>query len=312
MRVHKNKGDSIMKILVTGGSGFIGSHLVDRYINLGHEVIVIDDLSTGSREHINTKAKYIITSLSNPQLNQIIRDIKPDIINHNAAQCNVRFSVDHPSIDIEKNIVNTIRLLNAAGNAQVSKIIFASTGGAVYGDTSQIAITETTQCLPRSPYGINKLAAENYIRMYAQVYGYEWLILRYSNVYGPRQNPRGESGIISIMIDRIRRGKKPVLFGNGEQVRDFIHIEDVIDANMLLHKFDLITNDILNVGTQRGTSINNLVNIMSGILHQTIIPEYVPAKKGDLLWNVLCNEKLTKLGWVPKISLEEGIEELLI
>lgn len=300
-----------MRILVTGGAGFIGSHLVDRYVDMGHEVIVLDDLSTGSKDYRNPNAEYVMISLSDPQLEEILCDRKPDLINHHAAQANVRLSIKQPCIDIETNVTNTVRLLRAAGSAKVKKIIFASSGGAIYGNTPRKAISESCYCKPISPYGINKFTAEQYVRMYSDIYGYQWTTLRYSNVYGPRQNPLGESGIISIILDHMSRGERPVVFGDGEQVRDYIHVDDVVEANMLFLQLDRISNAVFNVGTQRGTSLNDLIKIILGANHSSTSPQYVPAKDGDLRWNVLCIEKLGKLGWKPKIILDNGIEKLL-
>ncbi|MCM3269662.1 NAD-dependent epimerase/dehydratase family protein [Paenibacillus elgii] len=299
-----------MKILVTGGAGFIGSHLVDRYVDNGHEVIVLDDLSTGNKDYRNPNAEYILLSLSDPRLEAILCDMRPDLINHHAAQANVRVSVKQPYMDIEMNVTNTVRLLRAAASAKVKKIIFASSGGAIYGDKPRKAISEFYSCKPISPYGINKLAAEQYVRMYSDICGYQWIILRYSNVYGPRQNPLGESGIVSIIMDQLRRGERPVIFGDGEQVRDYIHVDDIVEANMLFLQPDRIVNEIFNVGTQCGTSLNDLLQIMMEAAHSSIHPEYVSAKEGDLRWNVLCNKKLKKLGWSPKITLDMGVEKL--
>jgi UDP-glucose 4-epimerase len=301
-----------MKILVTGGAGFIGSHLVDRYIEFGHEVVVLDDLSTGFKENANQNAEYVIMNLSDPQLEEIISDIKPDLINHHAGQSNVRLSVEQPCMDIETNLTNTVRLLRAAGIAKVKKFIFASSGGAAYGNTLLKPIPETYYCRPISPYGINKLAAELYVSMYGGFYGFQWTILRYANVYGPRQNALSESGIIPILMDRISKGKRPIVYGDGEQVRDYVHVEDVVEANMLFMRLDAMPNDIFNIGTGDGTSLNYILNLMMKSYHGSISPIYEPAKEGDLGWNVLCNEKLKKHGWIPKIKLEEGIESLIM
>jgi len=305
-------GGRKLKIIVTGGAGFIGSHLVDRYIDNGHQVIVLDDMSTGRIENKNEHAEYVIMSLTDPRLEEIMNDIKPDLISHHAAQANVRMSVQHPYMDIETNVTNTVRLLRAAGDAKVKKIIFASSGGAIYGNTPRKAISESDCCKPISPYGINKYTAEQYVRAYADIYGYEWAILRYANVYGPRQNPNGESGIISIIVDQMRKGERPIIFGDGQQVRDYIHVDNIVEANMLFLQLDTIKNDIFNVGTQRGTSLNELIQIIADAAHCPISPRYVSAKKGDLEWNVLCNERLRNLGWTPEITLDQGVKELLL
>lgn len=299
-----------MKILVTGGAGFIGSHLVDKYIELGHEVFVLDDLSTGSEQFINPRAKFINMSLSDLRLEELIKDIRPNLINHHAAQANVRVSLKHPMFDMETNLVNTTRLFYAAGVAGVKKIIFASSGGAVYGNSSKKAISERCSEKPISPYGINKLAAEHFLRMIGNLYKFNWTILRYSNVYGPRKNPHQGSGIISIIIEKVRTGKNPIFFGDGEQIRDYIHVDDVVEANMLFSNYEIVANQVFNVGSGRGITLNQLLKIINVILHKSIPPIYAPANEGDLVRNVLNIEKLKKIGWIPKVTLEKGIEKL--
>ena len=296
-----------MNIVVTGGAGFIGSHLVDNYIKNGHKVTVIDDLSNGCKDWVHPKAGLLTIKLTDPYLDQLIFDIKPDLINHHAAHIDVRKSVQDPMVDLEANLLGTIHLLKAIGRSGVKRIIFSSTGGAIYGECLGAPIPETHSLNPISPYGINKLTAEFYINYYAKMYGFQWIILRYANVYGPRQGARGEGGVISIFIDRLNKGLKPIIFGDGEQVRDFIHVQDIVDANMLFSRFDGISNDTFNVGTGVGTSLNDLLKILSNFTPHYKLPIYEEAKPGDIQRSILSIDKLKSLGWSPKIPLEKGL-----
>ncbi|KON88333.1 hypothetical protein AF332_17010 [Sporosarcina globispora] len=299
-----------MKVLVTGGLGFIGSHLVDRYIDLGCEVIIVDNLSTGSLANLNPNARFVSMSLVEEQVADLINVEKPDIINHHAAQVNVRNSVANPFYDIETNLIATIKLLEAAGKAEVKRFIFSSSGGTVYGKTPSRAIPESYKTNPISPYGINKLASEFYIKFYAELYGFQAVILRYSNVYGLRQNPQSESGVISIFINRIKNNMHPVIFGDGKQIRDYIHVSDVVNANILFSQLNSSLQGTFNVGTGKGTSLNKLLTFFYSHYPDGKVPVYQDAKNGDLFYNVLSINKLTSLGWSPKISLEKGIKEL--
>ncbi|MDM5225425.1 NAD-dependent epimerase/dehydratase family protein [Cytobacillus sp. NJ13] len=299
-----------MKVLVTGGLGFIGSHLADRYVDLGYEVIILDNLSTGTLANLNPNARFISMSLLDNEVSELIKKEKPDIINHHAAQVNVRNSVADPFYDIELNLLATVRLLEAAGHAGVKKFIFSSSGGTVYGAAPNKPTSEEHKTNPISPYGINKLAAEYYIDFYAKFYGFQSVILRYSNVYGIRQNPLSESGVISIFAHRIKNQLQPVIYGNGEQVRDYIHVSDVVNANIIFSQLDTSLQGIFNVGTAKGTSLNELITFFYQFFPESIPPLYKDAKDGDLFYNVLSINKLASLGWSPKISLEEGIKQL--
>ncbi|WP_134704959.1 NAD-dependent epimerase/dehydratase family protein [Ammoniphilus sp. YIM 78166] len=298
-----------MKILVTGGAGFIGSHLVDRYVGLGCEVIAVDNLSTGDRKNVHPQARFVHLGLSDQRLEKLILEEKPDLINHHAAQVNVRTSVSEPITDLEINLRDTIRLLDASGKAGIKKFIFASSGGAVYGECTDPP-TEAAAPNPISPYGINKWAAERYVAFYAQSYGFDWTILRYANVYGPRQVPHSESGVIAIFIDHLLKGIPPTIYGNGEQIRDFIHVHDVVEANMRFSRLNESINDVFNVGTGRGTSLNELVSILNRTLYQPIPAVYTRPKFGDLVRSILSIGKIEKWGWTPRIDLEDGLKEL--
>ncbi|WP_264739391.1 NAD-dependent epimerase/dehydratase family protein [Cytobacillus firmus] len=299
-----------MKILVTGGLGFIGSHLVDRYVDLGYEVIILDNLSTGTLANLNPNARFVSMSLLDKEVADLVYGEKPDIINHQAAQVNVRNSVANPLYDLETNLQGTVRLLEAAGKAEVKRFIFSSSGGTVYGKTPSRAIPESYKTIPISPYGINKLASEFYIRFYAELYGFQAVILRYSNVYGLRQNPLSESGVISIFINRLQNQLQPIIYGDGEQIRDYIHVSDVVNANIMFSQLDSTLQGTFNVGTGKGTSLNKLLTFFYEFYPYGIDPVYKKAKEGDLFYNVLSIDKLASLGWSPKLSLEEGIKEL--
>lgn len=297
-----------MNIVVTGGAGFIGSHLVDKYIENGHRVTVIDDLSTGSKEWIHPKANFLPIKLSDPNLKNFLLDLKPDLINHHAAHVDVRKSVQNPIIDLDTNLLGTIHLLEAAKNTGVKKIIFASSGGAIYGECIGSPSLEVTLCKPLSPYGINKFATEFYVDFYSQKYGFNWTILRYANVYGPRQGFHGEAGVISIFIDRLKKGIEPIIFGNGEQIRDYIYVQDVVEANMVFSHLTGIPDDIYNVGTGVGTSLNDLVKMLSEIIPQSKSPIYTDAKPGDIQRSILSINKLKMLGWAARVPLKEGLQ----
>lgn len=299
-----------MKVLVTGGLGFIGSHIVDQYINHGYEVVILDNLSTGSLSNLNPDARHFSMSLLDDTLADCLQKEKPDIINHQAAQVNVRTSVANPIYDVETNLIGTIRLLQTASRVGIKKFIFASSGGTVYGQTPKIALPETFNTNPVSPYGINKLASEFYVDFYAKLYGFQSFILRYSNVYGLRQNPLSESGVLSIFKNRIRNGLSPVVFGDGEQIRDYIHVSDVVAANILVSQLESPEHEIFNVGTGKGTSLNELLTLFYQVYPDAKPPVYSNAKAGDLDFNVLSVNKLTSLGWSPQISLKEGINQL--
>jgi UDP-glucose 4-epimerase len=304
------EGRMKMKIVVTGGAGFIGSHLVDRYIEKGHCVTVLDDLSTGCKEWIHPKAEFIPIKLTDPNLRDLIYTLKPDLINHHAAHVDVRKSVENPLLDLETNLLGTIHLLEAAGYSGVKKVIFASSGGAIYGECKGGGLAEASSGKPLSPYGINKLSAEFYIDFYSRKYGFQWIILRYSNVYGPRQGFRGEAGVISVFIDRLKKGLALIVFGNGEQIRDYIHVQDVVEANLLFSQIDGKSHDIYNVSTGVGTSLNELIKILSPLLPSSESPVYIEAKPGDIYSSILSVEKLKSLGWIPKVPLIEGLTQL--
>lgn len=226
-----------MRLLVTGGAGFIGSHVVDAYIQAGHEVWVIDDLSRGKREQVNPHARFIRMDLRSPGLGDLLAEGHFDCISHHAAQIDVRVSVVDPARDATINILGTLNLLEAARAHGVSRIIFASTGGAIYGTQRHFPATEQHPTAPLSPYGVSKLSVEHYLEYYRQVHGLQYAVLRYANVYGPRQDPEGEAGVVAIFCGKILRGQRLIIYGDGEQTRDYVYVGDVARANLLALRY---------------------------------------------------------------------------
>jgi UDP-glucose 4-epimerase len=299
-----------MKILVTGGAGFIGSNVVDALVKDGHEVTVLDNLSTGKEENINPEVKfYNIDLLDIESLEFVFREFKPDVVNHHAAQIDVRKSVEDPAFDAETNIIGSINLFELSINYGVRRIIFSSTGGALYGELEKLPVDEDTPIEPISPYGVAKYCVENYLNYFKRLYGIERVILRYANVYGPRQDSLGEAGVVAIFAGKILKGEKPVIYGDGNQTRDYIYVEDVVKANVLAFEGK---EGIYNIGTGKETSVNELINVFSNVLGKEIKLEYAPPRKGEVSRISLDGEKVKKeLSFVPKYSLEEGIRKTI-
>jgi UDP-glucose 4-epimerase len=311
------------KVLVTGGAGFIGSHLIDTLIEKGYKVVVIDNLSTGKKENINKKAKFYKIDICSPRIREIFKKEKPKICFHLAAQINVRKSVENPLFDAKVNILGSLNIIQnflqlptssfqlRASNFQLPTFIFASTGGAIYGGVKKIPTPENYPTNPISPYGIAKLTIENYLKFYKENFGLKFISLRFSNVYGPRQDPRGEAGVISIFTDKLLKKESPTIFGNGNQTRDFIFVEDVVSACLKAMKYKG-EKEIFNIGTGIETSVNKLYEILSKLLKTKIKPKYAPEKPGDLKRSCL-DISLTKreLKWEPKYNLEKGLEKTI-
>lgn len=293
-------------VLVTGGAGFIGSHLVDRLVSLNYRVAVIDDLSTGNIINVNPKVKFLKLDIRNKSfVNEFFEKHKFNYIFHLGAQINLRHSILNPDIDANTNILGTINLLNNCKN--IKKFIFTSTGGAIYAPNYNcLPWTEEDQVSPQSPYGLSKLCAEKYIELLSKQLNFNYTILRLSNVYGPRQN-NSECGIISIFDHKIKNNLELTIFGNGEQTRDFIYISDVIDALCLSIVDSNISNKTLNVSTGIETSINELSTIMGAHIENI---QYKPAIEGELVRSCLNNSYLKSMGWNNKIDLKTGIELL--
>ncbi len=257
-----------MRILVTGGAGFIGSNVVDRFVELGHDVVVLDDLSTGKRGNVNPKARLVEASVHDrAALDRLVAEFRPEVVDHHAAQIDVRHSVTDPIGDATTNVLGGIGLLEACVKHGVRKFVYASTGGALYGEGRQLPATEEHPCHPESPYGISKYALEHYLYFYRLVHGLDVTVLRYPNVFGPRQNPHGEAGVNAIFIGLMVDGKRPTIFGDGESVRDYVYVGDVVRANELaLTKGSGAT---VNLGWGRGVSVNDIVRTLAKLLGTT-------------------------------------------
>lgn len=299
-----------MKILITGGAGFIGSHIVDAYIKEGHEVIIIDNLKTGNKKNLNPQATFYECDICDAKTTlTIFEKEKPDIVNHHAAQVNVRKSIEDPKYDAETNIIGLITLLNAAAKIKVRRFIFISSGGAIYGH-AQVPTKETTIPKPLCPYGVSKYVGEQYVQLYYSLYNLPFIILRYANVYGPRQNPVGEAGVISIFIDKLLKNEEPIIFGDGEQTRDYVHIKDIVTANMVA--LTKGTNETFNIGTGIQTSVNSLLSIMRQEIISTKTPIHKAEITGEIKHGALdCSKAKKYLAWTPKIKIEEGIKHTI-
>ncbi len=295
-----------MKILVTGGAGFIGSHIVDAYIKEGHSVVIIDDLSTGDIKNVNPKAIFIKQDIANYEIEEIFKRFNFDIVNHHAAQINVRRSLDDPLFDAKVNIMGSLNLLNLSAKYNVKRFIFASSGGAIYGEPERFPITEEFKPEPLSPYGVAKLAVENYIKVFAKLYNFDYVILRYSNVYGPRQISKSEAGVISIFINQILENKECFVNGDGNQVRDYVYIGDVVKANLSTLNS---CPGYFNIGTGIETSVNDLLVIFSKILKREIAHKHREPIPGEVFKNVLDFSKARRtFNWSPEVPLVRGIE----
>lgn len=300
-----------MNILITGGAGFIGSNVADRFIREGHQAIVVDNLITGKLKNLNPKAKFYKIDIRNREgLEGIFKENKIDIINHHAAQMDVRKSVDDPIYDADVNILGSLNLLQLAVKYKIKKFIFASTGGAVYGEQDYFPADEKHLQNPLSPYGISKLALEKYLYFYKMTHNLDYTILRYANVYGPRQDPHGEAGVVAIFAKKILKGEPPIINGDGGQTRDYTFVEDVVEANMLAIKNDI--NGIYNIGTGIETSVNELCNLMLKISGTDIKPVHGPAKMGEQRRSVISYNKInSEYNWTPKYYLKDGLSKTI-
>ena len=295
-----------MKVILTGGAGFIGSWVADALIADGHRVLILDDLSSGKEENIPKEAEFVKCDIRDRDaLDSLFSDFKPDIVNHHAAQINVRKSVENPTLDAQVNILGSLNLLEISKRHRVKKFIFASTGGAIYGEPETIPVDERAIPLPISPYGVSKLSVERYLDYYNLVFGLEYVALRYSNVYGPRQNPHGEAGVIAIFCNRILEGQKCDIFGDGNQKRDYVFVGDLARANVLSLRAPV---GIYNLGTGIEISVNDLINILVKATGIAANVHYLPYRAGEVQRIALDISKAGKMiGWFPEVSFEDGI-----
>ncbi len=296
------------RILVTGGAGFIGSHVVDKFIELGHDVVVIDNLSSGKKANLNPKATFYDMDVQDEAVREIFSRHRFDVVDHHAAQIDVRKSVEDPVFDARTNVLGLLNILQNSVKHGVKKVIFISSGGVVYGDPEKLPPNEDYPFAPESPYGVTKTVGEYYLRYYAKTHNLKFTALRYSNVYGPRQNPEGEAGVVAIFSQLMLKGKECSIFGDGKQTRDYVSVLDVARANAAcLDKGD---NESINIGTGRETSVNQLFSLLSRITGYDKKPVYLPPRKGELARNFLDVGKAKNiLGWVPGMTLEEGLKK---
>ncbi len=296
-----------MKILITGGAGFIGSHIADNFIGQGHKVIILDNLSMGRRENLNPKAKFYLMDIRSQEVKKVFEQEKFEVVCHQAAQMDVRKSVEDPLFDAEVNIKGSLNLLENCVKFKVNKFLFASTGGAVYGEQQEFPCDESHPLKPVSPYGITKLTMEKYLLYYSVQFGLKYTILRYSNVYGPRQNPEGEAGVVAIFTNKLIRGEQPIINGDGTQTRDYVYVSDVVQANLkaLIHN----KNDIYNIGTGIETNVNNIFHTLNNHIGSKIQEKHGPAKPGEQQRSVISYKKAEKLlPWKPEINLDRGLQ----
>lgn len=300
-----------MRILVTGGAGFIGSHIVDAYLADGHEVLVVDDLSSGRISNLKTAlangAKFEQLSILDQKLSNIIKSFKPELINHHAAQKSVRESVIRPEMDCEINLMGLLNILNSAKLTDCRKIVFASSGGAIYGEQNSFPADENHSKLPLSPYGITKLCSEHYLRFFAQEYKFKVNCLRYSNVFGPRQDPEGEAGVVAIFCDRLLNSQDLTIYGTGEQTRDFVYVSDVVNANLKCMIFEKAYDEI-NIATGVETSVLELARALKEVAGIETNLKFEPGRPGEQARSLLDIEKARQvIRWEPRISLKEGL-----
>ena len=299
-----------MNILIIGGAGFIGSHIAERYQKLGHQVIIVDSLVSGKKENIPDDARFINMDIRDRRLEDIFRQYQIDAVNHHAAQMNVRKSVSNPGWDADINIIGSLNVMRCAVQSQVKKFIFSSSGGTVYGEQDYFPADENHPRRPLCPYGVAKLAVENYLYYFYKNNGMSYVILRYANVYGARQNPFGEAGVVAIFIDHYLRGLSPTINGDGKQTRDYVHVSDVVQANELaLLKVD---RDILNVGTGKETTVLEINEKILLHLKSSIRETFGPAKKGEQKRSVLdiCRFQ-SRYGWNPRVLLSDGLKNTI-
>ena len=296
-----------MRILVTGGAGFIGSNVVDRFVELGHEVGVFDDLSSGSREFVHPRAKFYAGDLADAAaIERCVADFRPELVDHHAAQIDVRESVSDPVRDARVNILGSIGMLQACTRHGVRKVVYASTGGALYGEGRQLPATEDHPVNPEAPYGASKHTVEHYLYIWRLLHGLDFTVLRYPNVFGPRQNPHGEAGVNAIFIGLMLEGKRPRIFGDGNAVRDYLFVSDVVDANVLA--LDRGSGEMLNLGTGVGTSVNDIVRELKAITGFREDAIYAAPRPGEVQRIYLDASRARRvLGWEPRVEFAEGL-----
>ncbi|MBF0273732.1 MAG: GDP-mannose 4,6-dehydratase [Nitrospinae bacterium] len=295
-----------MKILVTGGAGFIGSHVAEAYVKEGHDVVVIDNLSSGSVENLSPNVRFIEADVRDESLEKVFKEEKFDIVNHHAAQVSVQISVKDPLFDARLNILSTVFLLELSVKYEVKQFIFVSSGGAIYGEQEVFPAPETHKTFPVSPYGISKMSGEHYCRFYHETYGLKTVSLRYANVYGPRQSPHGEAGVVAIFSDNLLSGKTAYINGSGEQTRDYTFVGDIAHANVLAVRHELIGT--YNIGTGKETTVNQIFDMVKKSSESPQERKHLEAKKGEQMRSVIDTMLLkNKTNWKPETDIKDGI-----
>jgi UDP-glucose 4-epimerase len=297
-----------MKIIITGGAGFIASHIADAYINAGHEVTIIDNLSTGRRENINPRAEFIEADINDLGIEEIFLDKRFDVLNHHAAQMDIRVSVADPAYDAENNIIGGLRLFEAARKSGVKKVIFASSGGAVYGEQDYYPADEEHPTNPCSPYGISKLTTEKYLYYYQQIHNIDYAALRYTNVYGPRQNPFGEAGVVAIFANKMLSEEQPMVNGDGKNSRDYVFVEDVVRANKMALGENF--SGIYNIATGVEHDVNYIFRTLRELTGSDCKEIHAEAKPGEQRRSVCSYDKIGRMhGWKPETEFAAGLEK---
>lgn len=298
-----------MRILVTGGAGFIGSHIVDAYLDDGHDVAVLDSFTTGLVENLRPEARLFRADVRDTEaVDRAFEDFRPEVLCHQAAQLDVRRSVSDPAYDADVNIVGALRLLQAGLRVDLRKVIFASSGGAIYGEPDVTPTPEAHPIAPISPYGVAKHAVEQYLHYYRVVYGLPYVALRYANVYGPRQNPHGEAGVISIFAERMLRGEQALINGDGCNTRDYVYVQDVVEANRLALRDEAAGP--YNVGTGVETDVNSIFRRLNALTEANVAEAHAEARKGEQRRSCLDYTKIaTELGWSPRVRLDDGLAQ---
>ena len=304
-----------MNVLVTGGAGFIGSHVSEAFLGQGDRVWILDDLSSGTRENVPAGAELVVCDIGDARVRDLFRDVRFELVSHHAAQIDVRVSVSDPARDARVNVLGLLNLTEAAIEAGTRRFLYVSSGGVVYGDPEHRPTPETAPKQPLSPYGVSKLAGEHYLQFYQRVHGLEYVALRYANVYGPRQDPHGEAGVVAIFANRLLHDSPLTIFGNGEQTRDYVYVADVVSANLRAAEMALpvppadLDAVALNVGTGVETSVNRLADLLERVAGRAPGREHGSARAGELRHSALDSARLRGLGWTPARTLEEGLRE---
>ena len=295
-----------LKVLVTGGAGFIGSHIVDALVERGHQVAVVDNLSTGFSHNLNPRAKFYHMSVNDVELSRVFDREKPEVVNHQAAQMVIARSVEEPLFDAKENILGGLNVILNCLRIGVGKVVYASSGGAVYGEPEYLPVDERHPVNPISQYGVSKHAVEHYLYLYGVTSGLNYVVLRYSNVYGPRQNPTGEAGVVAIFAGQMLRREQPTIFGPGDKTRDYTYISDVVEANLLaMERGERV---VCNIGNGVETSDKQMFDALAHVLGYDGPPRYAPVRKGEVYHICLeCSRAQRELGWSPKVLLKEGL-----